>query len=261
MGLKIGTFKMRWPSGLNYCYTLTSTLTNKTLIIDPATPADLTQYITPKNYQIESILNTHHHWDHSGGNAHFKPLASSGEIIGGSSTSGANVLLKDGDVFQLDKDVSIKAIHTPCHTMDSICYYVYDSSLNQSHLFTGDTLFNVGCGRFFEGSAADMVKSLKKFEDLPLDTKVYPGHEYTLSNIQFAKTVLSGEYLDNVLKLENIIKGGDGHGGLMVTTGLFTLKDEFSWNPFLLLGKGCDSFKGQDDVDVMKKLRQLKDDF
>ena len=84
--------------------------------------------------------------------------------------------------FKIGKDISVKAIHTPCHTQDSICYYMEDG--NDRVVFTGDTLFIGGCGRFFEGTAAEMHKALNEMlAALPDDTKVYVGRILTESRI------------------------------------------------------------------------------
>ena len=88
--------------------------------------------------------------------------------------------------------IKVTALHTPCHTQDSICYFFEDGS--DKAVFTGDTLFIGGCGRFFEGNAKEMHKALNEvLGALPDDTKVYPGHEYTKGNVRFAKKVLDSE--------------------------------------------------------------------
>jgi len=97
-------------------------------------------------------------------------------------TDGSEILLANGNM-------RIKCIHTPCHTKGSICYLVTFNGSTESHVFTGDTLFVAGCGRFFEGDANDMQKALAKLTELPKHTKVWCGHEYTVKNLLFAQTI------------------------------------------------------------------------
>ena len=108
------------------------------------------------------------------------------------------------------------ALHTPCHTQDSICFYFEDGP--ERAVFTGDTLFIGGCGRFFEGNATEMHKALNEvLASLPDDTKVYPGHEYTKGNVRFAKKVLNN---DAIKKLDDFSQANKE------TQGKFTIGDE-----------------------------------
>lgn len=121
-----------------------------------------------------------------------------------------------------------RALHTPCHTQDSICYYV--TSSDGSHpggVFTGDTLFIAGCGRFFEGTAPEMTAALKYLATLPDSTIVYNGHEYTKGNLAFAKSVEPNS--DAIKRLEKLVEENE------ITTGLTTIGDEKQWNPFIRL--------------------------
>jgi hydroxyacylglutathione hydrolase len=97
--------------------------------------------------------------------------------------------------------IQVTALHTPCHTQDSICYFFHDKSTDEKALFCGDTLFIGGCGRFFEGTAEEMDKALNQtLGSLPDDTKVFPGHEYTKGNARFAITVIQDEPVKNLLE-------------------------------------------------------------
>ena len=124
-----------------------------------------------------------------------------------------------------------RCLATPCHTQDSICYYATPKSPSaDSHpggVFTGDTLFIAGCGRFFEGTADEMHRALSYLGTLPDKTIVYNGHEYTKGNLAFANSVES----DNsaLQKLDTLVKENS------VTTGLTTIADEKAWNPFMRL--------------------------
>jgi hydroxyacylglutathione hydrolase len=113
-------------------------------------------------------------------------------------------------------DIKITALHTPCHTQDSICFFFEDGS--DKAVFTGDTMFIGGCGRFFEGNAEEMHKALNEvLGSLPDDTKVYPGHEYTKGNVRFAKKVLNN---DAIKKLDDYSQANKE------TQGKFTIGDE-----------------------------------
>jgi hydroxyacylglutathione hydrolase len=136
-------------------------------------------------------------------------------IIGGKNCSSVTSTPDHNSTFNLGS-IKITALHTPCHTQDSICYFLEDGS--DRAVFTGDTLFIGGCGRFFEGNATEMHKALNEvLAGLPDDTKVYPGHEYTKNNVKFAKTVLSN---DAIKKLEDYCSKNKE------TQGKFTIGDE-----------------------------------
>lgn len=114
-------------------------------------------------------------------------------------------------------NIVVKGLYTPCHTQDSICWFLQDGDA-QRVVFTGDTLFHAGCGKFFEGNAAEMETALNKtLAALPDDTKVFPGHEYTKSNVKFAVSVLQNEAIK---KLQAFAEANQE------TQGKFTIGDE-----------------------------------
>ena len=121
-----------------------------------------------------------------------------------------------------------RCLATPCHTQDSICYYVTDSAANHpGGVFTGDTLFIAGCGRFFEGVGSEMHAALTYLGTLPNETIVYDGHEYTKSNVAFAKSVDPAN--PALARLEKLIKDG------IIPNERTTIGDEKEWNPFMRL--------------------------
>jgi hydroxyacylglutathione hydrolase len=200
------------------------------------------------------VVNTHHHGDHAGGNK--KILSELGtpqlEIIGGKDCDGVTRTPAHGSTFKLG-DISIKAIHTPCHTQDSICFFMEDGA--DKAVFTGDTLFISGCGRFFEGNAAEMHEALnKRLASLPDDTVVYPGHEYTKSNVKFTVSVLENAAIK---KLETFADENK------VTTGKFTIGDEKAHNVFMRVeDPDVQKATGKTDpVEVMAALREMKNNF
>lgn len=236
---------MRWGHGDNYCYVLSSQ--NKHWLIDPAEPQEVIPFI--KKDEIVGIVNTHHHYDHAGGNEELlKWLGRDVPVIGGKMCPLVSKVPKDGEIMKLG-DISITAIHTPCHTQDSICYYAEQGQ--DRFVFTGDTLFTAGCGRFFEGTGEEMDKSLTKLSKLPKDTIVFPGHEYTKSNVKFAKKFVNNEAMK---KLEDFCSKNE------VTTGAFTINDELEFNPFMRLDDPEIQAKlgTTSRSEIMDKLRQLK---
>lgn len=249
---------MRWGCGDNYCYILTDDATNKSWIIDPAFPKDIEDYLLNENKSdIISIVNTHHHNDHSGGNKYFNStLFKNLPVIAGRDSPLVSYTPSDGEVIQLGQDIDITAIHTPCHTQDSICYYAVDKKTKQKCVFTGDTLFISGCGRFFEGDAEQMKSSLGKLMDLPDDTVVYPGHEYTADNVKFSLSVL-GNGNKALNKLKDFCAANE------YTIGKSTIGDEKSFNPFMRLDdpEVIKNTGLTDPVEIMDKLRTMKNNF
>ncbi|KAL8656746.1 MAG: hypothetical protein Q9226_002560, partial [Calogaya cf. arnoldii] len=137
-------------------------------------------------------------------------------VIGGKDCKSVTKTPKNEETFKIGQNISVKALRTPCHTQDSICWLMEDG--DETVVFTGDTLFIGGCGRFFEGTPAEMHTALNKtLAALPDDTKVYPGHEYTKQNVKFLTTVLQTE---PVKKLQTFAENNQQ------TQGKFTLGDE-----------------------------------
>ncbi len=167
----------------NYAY-LISAPCGTTAILDPGHGGQVVSYLNDKGVKPDYILNTHHHWDHVNGNPKVKatyrckiaaPIRRKDLIKGG-----VDIPLREGDLFKLGDEEAI-IIETPGHTMDGICFYFKESNI----IFTGDTLFSMGCGRLFEGTAEDMFDSFQKISALPDETMIYCGHEYTRANAGF----------------------------------------------------------------------------
>jgi hydroxyacylglutathione hydrolase len=150
-------------------------------------------------------------------------------IIGGRDCAHVTKTPEHKSTFKIGS-IDVTALHTPCHTQDSVCFYFQDGE--DRAVFTGDTLFIGGCGRFFEGSAEEMHKALNEtLAALPDDTKVYPGHEYTKGNVKFAKKVLNN---DAIKKLDEYSQANKE------TQGKFTIGDEKVRNvTFTLVRRIC----------------------
>ncbi|MCJ1447852.1 MAG: Cytoplasmic glyoxalase II [Stictis urceolatum] len=171
-------------------------------------------------------------------------------VIGGKDCQVVTQTPANGETFKIGSGITVTALHTPCHTQDSICYFLEDG--NDRAVFTGDTLFIGGCGRFFEGTAEEMDAALNKtLAALPDDTKVYPGHEYTKANVKFIETVLQTE---PVQKLKAFATSN------RETQGKFTIGDEKQYNVFMKLDDpAIQKATGKSDpVSVMAKLREMK---
>ena len=159
------------------------------VVVDPGDALPVLRYLDDNNLHLIAILITHHHNDHVGGNAALLEKFSV-PVYGPANESIATLThhISEGEKVQLDKlSLSLSVLDVPGHTAGHIAYH---GSINKnSVLFCGDTLFVCGCGRIFEGTAPQMYVSLQKLVNLPDETLVYCTHEYTLSNINFSRTV------------------------------------------------------------------------
>ncbi len=214
----------------NYGFIVRDPLTEKTLTVDPGDPEVILKELERNQWQLDFILNTHHHHDHVGGNALIKSETNC-KIIGPVADS-HRIPEMDQGVSQGDTVIfgkhKIEIIETPGHTTGHICFHFAGEKI----VFVGDTLFAMGCGRLFEGTPAQMWHSLKKISAFPEETKVYCAHEYTLKNGQFALTVEP-----NNLKLQQRVEEvhslrNQGKKTIPTTIGL-----EQETNPFLRADK------------------------
>ena len=196
----------------------------KATVVDPGDAEVVNHCLKEKNLELENILITHHHYDHTGG---VEKLRESYEcnVYGpcDSPFNGVEIKLKENDEIQIH-DTKFKIIEVPGHTLDHIAYY----SEEQSTLFCGDTLFSGGCGRIFEGTPNQMYESLSKLSVLDLSTIIYCTHEYTQSNLNFAIEVEPGN--DNLVEYKNNIDMKRSKNEISLPTNL---KLEKNINPFL----------------------------
>lgn len=169
----------------NYSYIIQSG--DAVAVIDPGEPGPVEIVLSEMNMIPSLILNTHHHSDHIAGNRTIKRKYGCTVIGPAADTRRMPDLdqgVKEGDAIPFGND-RLRVIETPGHTSGHICFYAEKSHI----LFTGDTLFSMGCGRLFEGLADQMWQSLQKIMALPDDTQIYCGHEYTQANGEFAQSV------------------------------------------------------------------------
>ncbi|CUS14019.1 unnamed protein product, partial [Tuber aestivum] len=259
--MHIKSIPMWTGTGDNYSYLIIDDKTKDAMIVDPAHPPEvlpvLEKEVSENGINLKAIINTHHHRDHAGGNGGILVKYPHLQVLGGKDCEGVTRELADQESFKIGEGITVKSLHTPCHTQDSICYYVEDSG--DKAAFTGDTLFIAGCGRFFEGTAQEMHKALNStLGSLPDETKVYPGHEYTKSNLRFGKSVLCSPAIQSLEKFCE--KNAE-------TQGRFTIGDEKKHNIFMRVDATTQDPVIQektgetDPVGVMKKLREMKNNF
>ncbi len=228
----------------NYSWLLTDSVSGKIGIVDPAEAEPAIAAIEAAGGKLDTIFITHHHGDHIGGVAalveRYHPV-----VVGNAADAHRlpklDVAVQEGDLVEFGA-VKARVIDTPGHTIGHIAYYFADGGI----LLPGDTLFSLGCGRLFEGSAADMFASMAKFADLPDATLVCAGHEYTQSNAKFALSVDGGN-ADLVKRAEEISAlRAAGKATLPVSLGT-----ERATNPFLRAP----------NAEALGRLRGAKDNF
>ena len=241
----------------NYSFVIHDTETNTVAVIDPSEFEPVNNFIKKKFKKIDYILNTHHHFDHIGGNLDLKKKYNA-KIIGSNKDEkripGLDIKLSDNENFKLG-NIDFKIFFIPGHTSGHVCFY----SKNEKVIFTGDTLFSLGCGRVFEGTHLEMLRSLNLIKKLPKDTKIYCGHEYTQKNLDFCSKYEINNRLDE--KKKWIISKLDQKQPTIPTT----VKEELETNIFLR----CDNpevkkslnMENSTEFEVFKKLRDLKDVF
>lgn len=174
----------------NYGVLLHEPTSGATATIDAPDADAVAAALAEKGWNLTDILVTHHHWDHTQGIPQLvqqtgaKVIGPAGE---GTNLTGLDTALDDGDTFNFAGH-SAKIFASPGHTLGHICWWFQDDRL----LFAGDTIFAMGCGRLLEGTPAQMWTSLEKLRQLPVETRIYCGHEYTQANAQFALSVEPG---------------------------------------------------------------------
>ena len=210
----------------NYSYLIIDEENNIACVVDPSEADPIIEYLENTQIKLKFILNTHHHYDHVGGNLKLKEKYGA-SVVGYEGDKeripGIDILVNDQETW-IHKNFEAKIIHIPGHTLGHICFYFH----KDESVFTGDTLFSLGCGKIFEGTYTQMFNSLMKLKKLPKNTKVYCGHEYTLQNSKFC--MVHDENNENLKANINDIK-------IKLKANLSTIpstiKDELECNIFL----------------------------
>ena len=242
----------------NYSYLLHDKETNTVAIVDPSDFNTCNHEIEKKYKKLDYILNTHHHFDHVGGNKELKKKYGA-KIFGFKKDKtripGIDNNLEENENFKIG-NIFFKVIFIPGHTSGHIAFY----SEKEKVIFSGDTLFSLGCGRVFEGTYQQMFNSLNKFKKLPPDTKIYCGHEYTQNNLKFCLI-----YDPNNKYLKEKKNWVDAKIKSNLPSIPVSIEDELRTNIFLRCNeqevKSALNLNNSSEQEIFVKLRGLKDIF
>ena len=228
----------------NYSYLIIDEKDQKACVVDPGEAKPIINYIENNKIKLKYILNTHHHYDHIGGNLELKKKYGS-KIVAFKDDKDRipeiDIFVQDNQIWKAD-NFEAKIYHTPGHTNGHIAFYFF----NEKKIFTGDTLFSLGCGRIFEGTFDEMFNSLSKIKKLPKETEIYCGHEYTLQNSNFCikHDSKNSKLKDKISKIKIKLENG-------LPTIPTTLSEEIE----------CNIFLKAKNMETFSKLRDLKDNF
>ncbi|KAF0705788.1 Aste57867_6945 [Aphanomyces stellatus] len=234
----------------NYSYLLIDGATKTCAVVDPVEPEKVIRAAEQHNVAITHVLTTHSHADHDGGNLKIKQLLPQVVVVGGKGDNVRGVMqeVDDQEILAIGT-LQVQVLATPCHTCGHVLYRCGDA------LFTGDTLFVAGCGRFNSGSPDQMHYALNHvIAGLPADTKIYCGHEYTANNLKFAAAVEP----ENRAVAQKL-----AWATTQASTIPSTVASELDTNPFMrvhvpAVQKYTDA---TDPVLVMARLREAKNNF
>lgn len=242
----------------NYSYVLRDKDTNTVMVVDPSEAEPVVKFLDRKGWQLNAVLNTHHHHDHTGGNLRLQEMTEC-DVIGykddAARIPGITVMVEDNERLMLGNTVG-KVIVIPGHTLGHVAYWFETDHA----LFCGDTLFTMGCGRVFEGSMEQMYSSLCRLAALPEETLVYCGHEYSHINGAFALTIEP-----NNLALKKRYDWCIKQHAALHPTVPSTMGLELKTNPFLRAGvKSVKENLGMGDrcdSEVFREIRERKNRF
>ncbi len=228
----------------NYSYIIIDESNNNACVVDPGESFPIIDFLESNGLKLKYILNTHHHYDHINGNLDLKNKYDS-KIVAFEEDRNRipkiDIFVRDNEIWKGD-NFEAKIYHTPGHTSGHIAFHFF----NEKKIFTGDTLFSLGCGRIFEGTFKEMFNSLSKFKKLPKETEIYCGHEYTLQNSDFCV-----KHDPENPKLKNKIKEIKKKLNDNLPTVPTVLSEELE----------CNIFLKAKNLQTFTKLRELKDNF
>ena len=242
----------------NYSYLIIDKENKSCSAVDPASPEEIIPFLEKEKIDLKNILNTHYHSDHTAGNLELKEKYKC-KIYGPDKEKnqipGIDIALKENDILNIN-NYSAKIFETPGHTAGHIIYWFKKDKI----VFTGDTLFVLGCGKLFEGTPQIMWNSLLKIRNLPKETQVYCGHEYSKSNADFAISIEKNN--NQLLKRSDEIKKLINKNSYTVPT---TVEKEIECNPFLRVDlenvKKNLQMKNASPEEVFGEIRRRKDSF
>jgi len=242
----------------NYTFLLHAPDSGETAVVDTPEVAPIVAALDARGWRLTHILNTHHHPDHVGGNLTLKK-ATGCTVVGPSvdrdRIPGLDVGVAEGDSVSLGA-FTAQVWDTPAHTRGHISFYFAD----QHAIFVGDTLFSVGCGRLFEGTAAQMWTAMQRYRKLPAPTQVFCAHEYTASNIRFARHLDPDNAALEVLEQQVADKRASGVATVPTTIGV-----ERTTNPFMRADEPglarAVGLEGAPPADVLGAIRSAKNRF
>lgn len=251
----------------NYMYLVVDEVSKEAACVDPVEPEKILRAVKEEGVRLTTVLTTHHHWDHAGGNKNLVKMAEGVGGVGAAST--LCVLGGDDRIEALTRKVthgeefsigslSVRCLSTPCHTSGHICYYI-SGPTHAPVVFTGDTLFIAGCGRFFEGTPHQMYRALVEvLGNLPDTTQVYCGHEYTIQNLKYAQHVEPANQ-----NIKDKMSWAQSKRGKEEPTVPSTIGEEKMINPFMRVhDSAVQQHAGQNEpIATMGFIRTEKDTF
>ena len=228
----------------NYSYLIIDEANLNACVVDPSEAKPIIDFVESNSINLKYILNTHHHFDHVGGNIELKKKYNS-KVIGFKDDKDRipeiDILVDDLETWKKD-NFEAKIYHIPGHTTGHIAFHFF----KEKKIFTGDTLFSLGCGRIFEGTYEQMFESLNKIKKLPKNTEIFCGHEYTLQNSNFCiiNDPNNSKLKNRIIEIKQKIKNN-------LPTIPTTLENEME----------CNIFLKAENLERFSKLRDLKDNF